>query len=363
MGITIIKFSLFVSITIANESEKQYYWVSKPLEGANDSKNSVPDGALKHEESSNTFINNINLQDNSELQITDETVIALSNPLTFAPYPHQQESLTTEDIGNNEDVENPLYIPLQEPVVNIASPVLPTNNKLAQIVAEMKAHQVNREADTMDEQKYEAVPQSNVNNVPLPNSHTSSNSRTSPASPQKQTGKLKNKIQEEEPKNNAIKQQELINEESYENAASVRIAAIMSKSPSPKPDGGPAQKNSQHTNTHPAKRGPPPHTKPKPTKGQSFSSGNMPKTPTAADKEQRSRFLSHPDTSVNQQQQVNSDVINDENHYMTPRSAGDQLPWQPYKELDFMTVDPVNDYAVLSPSQTDVFYSSSFSPN
>lgn len=209
-----------------------------------------------------------------------------------------------------------------------------------------------------------------------------------------------------------------VNEVLYENSSSVRLMGLLGKQstmPTPMPRRGNQEShntesspshsyenslpftrlhtNSQHSTpthaqtgasnnhsprrvtnpamiSHSKSRGPPPNPKPKPSGAQS---GRVSVDNTAQQQQQlppRSRFLSHPGPVAHL-------VGNgDDNHiYLSPRTVGGSaVPWKPYKELDFTTLEPENDYAVpkrllqdendendycvppLTVGSTDVFY-------
>ena len=94
-------------------------------------------------------------------------------------------------------------------------------------------------------------------------------------------------------------------------------------------------------------KGPPPSTKPKPSSsgGKALLQNNNEKEQQQQfQQQQRSRFLSHPGPIAH----LVKTGEGDEHIYLSPRQAGgnSSLPYKPYKELDFTTLDPESDYAV-----------------
>ncbi|XP_019849119.1 PREDICTED: uncharacterized protein LOC105316846 isoform X1 [Amphimedon queenslandica] len=176
-----------------------------------------------------------------------------------------------------------------------------------------------------------------------------------------------------------------VNEVLYENSSSVRLMGLLGKqstmpTPMPRrgnqesPESSPShsyenslpfarlQTSSQHSTpthaqtgatsnpsprrvTNPAiisqnkSRGPPPNPKPKPSGAQS---GRVSVDNAEHQQLPRSRFLSHPGPVAHLVE--NGD---DSHIYLSPRTVGGSaVPWKPYKELDFTTLEPENDYAV-----------------
>ena len=134
---------------------------------------------------------------------------------------------------------------------------------------------------------------------------------------------------------------------SYENSLPFTQLHVNSQhSTPPHAKAGPIYNNaSAKTVTNPALnqnkgRGPPPNTKPKPS---ASPSGRISVDNTAQQQQlQRSRFLSHPGPVAHLV--GNGD---DKHIYLSPRTAGGPAAaWKPYKELDFTTLEPENDYAV-----------------
>lgn len=94
-------------------------------------------------------------------------------------------------------------------------------------------------------------------------------------------------------------------------------------------------------------KGPPPSTKPKPSASGGkalLQNSNEKKQQQQFQQQQRSRFLSHPGPIAH----LVKTGEGDEHIYLSPRQAGgnSSLPYKPYKELDFTTLDPESDYAV-----------------
>ena len=95
-------------------------------------------------------------------------------------------------------------------------------------------------------------------------------------------------------------------------------------------------------------KGPPPSTKPKPSsssgKALLQNSNEKKQQQQQFQQQQRSRFLSHPGPIAH----LVKTGEGDEHIYLSPRQAGgnSSLPYKPYKELDFTTLDPESDYAV-----------------
>ena len=300
--IIIISFSC----TLANGADAYLVSLSKQEEHEKDV---VPDEC--HMVSTNTFrsakklqvsgVDRININDNSTYLEAKVRSVSLPNPSLFSGV---QNDDSTDDTDSVSDVNNPLYLKMNSQSFNANENIVDALTKQNQ--DGMESHVVHTQ-----------IPMGVQ--LPITQTHSTFTKTTD---------------------SNLLTSDEGDTFD-YENAATMRLANILSKqeiSFSPPPVTSPSDLN----------KPPPPETKPKPQR-QNVPTSPDPKKTIITD-------VRSPGVGISNMTFLSKELLDKsdyefEPHYMTPRLAG-QIPWRPYKELNFATLEPTEEYMVPSRGHT-----------